>query len=56
MYSKTFRLWIYKDDVPTLVKLAKTTPSLDGLLSIAPVEATETVIAKIYEESLNPIS
>ncbi|MDI3501746.1 MAG: hypothetical protein PWQ96_2195 [Clostridia bacterium] len=45
-----------KDDVPTLVKLAKTTPSLDGLLSIAPVEATETVIAKIYEESLNPIS
>jgi len=45
-----------KEDVPTLVKLAKTTPSLDGLLSIAPVEATETVIAKIYEESLNPIS
>jgi alcohol dehydrogenase class IV len=45
-----------KDDVPTLVKLAKTTPSLNGLLSIAPVEATETVIAKIYEESLNPIS
>ncbi|ADH61767.1 iron-containing alcohol dehydrogenase [Thermoanaerobacter mathranii subsp. mathranii str. A3] len=45
-----------KEDVPTLVKLAKTTPSLDGLLSIAPVEATEAVIAKIYEESLNPIS
>ncbi|HHW58333.1 MAG TPA: iron-containing alcohol dehydrogenase [Clostridia bacterium] len=45
-----------EDDVPTLVKLAKTTPSLDGLLSIAPVEATEAVIAKIYEESLNPIS
>ncbi|MDN5301030.1 MAG: hypothetical protein PWQ60_544 [Thermoanaerobacteraceae bacterium] len=41
-----------KDDVPTLVKLAKTTPSLDGLLSIAPVDATEAVIAKIYEESL----
>jgi len=45
-----------KADVPTLVKLAKTTPSLDLLLSIAPVEATEAVIAKIYEESLNPIS
>ncbi|WP_028992245.1 iron-containing alcohol dehydrogenase [Thermoanaerobacter thermocopriae] len=45
-----------KEDVPTLVKLAKMTPSLDGLLSIAPVEATEAVIAKIYEESLNPIS
>lgn len=41
-----------KDDVPTLVKLAKTTPSLDGLLSIAPVDATEQVIAKIYEGSL----
>jgi len=40
-----------KEDVPTLVKLAKTTPSLDGLLSNAPVEATEAVIAKIYEES-----
>ncbi|MCR4432339.1 MAG: iron-containing alcohol dehydrogenase [Tepidanaerobacteraceae bacterium] len=41
-----------KDDIPTLVKLAKTTPSLDGLLSLAPVEATEKAIAKIYEESL----
>jgi len=40
------------DDVPILVKLAKTTPSLDGLLAIAPVEATEQVIARIYEESL----
>ncbi len=41
-----------KDDIPNLVKLAKTTPSLDGLLSIAPVEATESVIEKIYLESL----
>jgi alcohol dehydrogenase class IV len=40
-----------KEDIPTLVRLAKTTPSLDGLLSNAPVEATEAVIAKIYEES-----
>ncbi|SNX52969.1 iron-containing alcohol dehydrogenase [Thermoanaerobacterium sp. RBIITD] len=40
-----------KEDLPILVKLAKTTPSLDGLLSIAPVEATEDVIARIYEES-----
>jgi len=35
-----------------LVKLAKTTPSLDGLLALAPLEATEAVIQKIYEESL----
>lgn len=41
-----------KDDIPNLVKLAKTTPSLDGLLSIAPVEATESVIEKIYLKSL----
>ncbi|MGF7431426.1 iron-containing alcohol dehydrogenase [Thermoanaerobacterium thermosaccharolyticum] len=41
-----------KEDIPTLVKLAKTTPSLDGLLSIAPIEATESVIEKIYVESL----
>jgi|UniRef100_A0A7C4XYR5 alcohol dehydrogenase class IV len=42
-------------DVPTLVKLAKTTPSLDGLLAIAPVPATEDVIEKIYTESLRPM-
>jgi len=41
-----------KEDIPTLVNLAKTTPSLDGLLSIAPIEATESVIEKIYVESL----
>ncbi|MDK2805539.1 MAG: hypothetical protein PWQ94_703 [Thermoanaerobacterium sp.] len=41
-----------KEDIPTLVNLAKTTPSLDGLLSIAPIEATEFVIEKIYVESL----
>ncbi|OXT09265.1 alcohol dehydrogenase [Thermoanaerobacterium thermosaccharolyticum] len=42
-----------KEDIPTLVNLAKTTPSLDGLLSIAPIEATESVIEKIYVESLD---
>lgn len=41
-----------KENIPTLVNLAKTTPSLDGLLSIAPIEATESVIEKIYVESL----
>jgi len=44
-----------KDDIPTLVKLARTTPGLDLLLSVAPVEATESVISKIYEESLEPL-
>lgn len=49
--QKLSDLGFVEADVPTLVKLAKTTPSLGGLLSIAPVEATEQVIARIYEES-----
>jgi alcohol dehydrogenase len=40
------------DDVEKLVNLAKTTPSLDGLLSIAPNDATEDRITEIYRESL----
>lgn len=39
-------------DVDKLVELAFTTPSLDGLLSIAPTEATKEVVASIYRESL----
>lgn len=35
-----------------LVELAKTTPSLDLLLSLAPVDATDDVIRKIYADSL----
>lgn len=40
------------DDIDKLVNLAKTTPSLDGLLSITPNESTESRIAEIYRESL----
>lgn len=43
-----------KDDIPKLVELAKTTPSLDGLLSIAPVPATDEVISGIFKKSLEP--
>lgn len=39
-------------DVETLTELAFTTPSLDGLLSIAPTEATKEVVATIYRNSL----
>lgn len=43
----------FKDeDVKTLTDLAFTTPSLDGLLSIAPTEATRDAVATIYRESL----
>lgn len=39
-------------DVERLTELAFTTPSLDGLLSIAPTEATKEAVATIYRESL----
>ncbi len=39
-------------DVETLTNLAFTTPSLDGLLGIAPTMATKEAVAKIYQESL----
>lgn len=41
-----------ESDVEKLVDLAFTTPSLDGLLSIAPTNATKEVVASIYRESL----
>ena len=40
------------NDVAKLVELTYSTPSLDGLLSIAPNEATREVVKTIYEESL----
>ena len=39
-------------DIPKLVDLTFTTPSLDGLLSIAPTEATREAVAEIYKNSL----
>ncbi len=39
-------------DIPNLVNLAFTTPSLDGLLGIAPTEATKEAVAQIYTNSL----
>ena len=39
-------------DIPNLVNLAFTTPSLDGLLSIAPTQATKEAVAEIYTNSL----
>lgn len=43
-------------DVEKLVNLCFTTPSLDGLLGIAPVKATKEVVKQIYEESMTPYS
>lgn len=39
-------------DIPNLVNLAFTTPSLDGLLAIAPTEATKEAVEEIYRNSL----
>ncbi len=41
-------------DVEKLTYLAFNTPSLDGLLGIAPTQATEEAVATIYKESLTP--
>lgn len=41
-----------ESDVDKLVNLAKTTPSLDGLLSLAPNEANSERIKAIYKNSL----
>ncbi len=43
-------------DIDKLVKLTMITPSLDLLLSIAPIKATEDVIRSIYVDSLSPLS
>lgn len=39
-------------DVDKLTNLAFTTPSLAGLLGVAPVEATKEVVSQIYKDSL----
>lgn len=43
-----------EENIPRLVELAQTTPSLDGLLSLAPIAADPEVIERIYRESLTP--
>lgn len=44
-----------KNDIPRLAELTQTTPSLGGLLSVAPVEATIDNITAIYTNSLKPM-
>ena len=41
-----------ESDVEKLTELAFTTPSLDGLLGIAPTKATKEAVSAIYKESL----
>ncbi len=41
-----------ENDIDKLVELCFTTPSLSGLLGIAPIEATKEVVAQIYKDSM----
>ncbi len=43
-------------DVPKLVDLVFSTPSLTALLGVAPTEATRETVEKIYRESLAPMN
>lgn len=40
-----------EEDITTLTELAFTTPSLDGLLGLAPTNATKEAVERIYRES-----
>ncbi|MDD3271835.1 MAG: alcohol dehydrogenase, partial [Syntrophomonadaceae bacterium] len=41
--------------IDKLVKLAFETPGLAGLLGVAPIKADETIVRKIFEESMQPM-
>lgn len=45
-----------EEDVPKLVDLVFSTPSLTALLAVAPTEATRETVEKIYRESLAPMN
>ncbi|MCP3966830.1 MAG: iron-containing alcohol dehydrogenase [Lentisphaerae bacterium] len=45
-----------EDDIPRLIDLTFSTPSLSGLLGLAPTLATKEVVEQIYRDSLIPMS
>ncbi len=45
-----------EEDVSTLVALTYTTPSLGGLLSIAPTSGTKEIVKQMYMDSLTPMA
>jgi alcohol dehydrogenase len=44
-----------ESDIDKLVELTFSTPSLSGLLGVAPTKATRETVEKIYRESLHPM-
>ncbi len=45
-----------EDDVPALCDLVEQTPSLSGLVSLAPVTADRDMVGRIYTNSLRPMA
>ncbi len=43
-------------DIAQLTELTRTTPSLAGLLSLAPTDSTDEIVSRIYKVSLKPMS
>ncbi|MGY4707362.1 iron-containing alcohol dehydrogenase [Candidatus Bipolaricaulota sp. J31] len=53
--QKLSDLGFTEKDVPELVQNVRTCPGMDLLLSLAPVQATDELLAQIYRDSLHPM-
>ena len=54
--EKLTDLGFSEENIPQLIKLARTTPSLQGLLSQSPVPVTDEMLERIFLESFTPLS
>lgn len=54
--EKLADLGFTENDIPKLVELVKTTPSLDGLCAMSPIPATDKVITDIFAKSLTALN
>ncbi len=54
--QKLSDLGFSEEDVPKFVKNVRECPGMDALLSLAPIEVTDEIIAQIYRESLTPLN
>ncbi len=54
--EKLADLGFTENDIPKLVELVKTTPSLDGLCAMSPIPATDKVITDIFTKSLTALN
>ena len=56
LHEKLADLGFTENDIPKLVELVKTTPSLDGLCAMSPIPATDKVITDIFTKSLTALN